>query len=141
MAIIKFGPERAIDEGADSEFDIPFIEAGEGAEQLDADAITAITATLSDIRTGDIINERELQAVLGENGGTMAVDGTLTLQLGPLDNIIRRTGAPRTNFLEQHRLVLIATYDRAGSDEPGQCPAEVHFYVREIAHMPSGESP
>lgn len=57
--------------------------AGLPAENLDA-----LTVTLYDEASEDIINSRERQSILNENGGTVDSSGNLTLRLDPADTPI-----------------------------------------------------
>lgn len=133
MAITHFDDDEAVNEESDSEYACTFHDAGAGAEQLDSDAITAIAATLSDVKTGAIINARDEQDVLNANGGTLATDGAFTLRLDADDNAIQGTGT--SPLFEQHRLTLEVTYNRTGGGI-GHLNHEVRFFVKKLADVP-----
>jgi predicted outer membrane repeat protein len=88
--------------------------------------MTAITATLRDTRTGTVINGRDEQNVLNDNGGALAADGTFTLSLGTADNVVVTPG--RVGELEEHTLSLQVTYNRVGGGE-GVLTHEVRMFV------------
>lgn len=50
--------------------------------------ISTVTLTLFDDLTEKFINSRNAQSVKDANGGILATDGTLTIQLQPADNAI-----------------------------------------------------
>lgn len=63
-------------------------------------SLATITVTLYDKTAGTIINGRNAQNVLDANNGVVATDGTLTLRLGPLDNVI--VGTPAVGATQLH---------------------------------------
>ena len=127
MAITKFLSEDAINEQSDSEYTCTFHDAGADAEQLDADAILTIVATLSAGST--VINDRDEEDVLNDNGGTLEDDGTFTLRLDSDDNaVVSSSAAPS---VEEHRLSLEVTYARTGGGI-GHLNHEVRFYVKKL---------
>lgn len=65
-------------------------------------AVESFTVTLSDQRTGDIINGREDQDILNANGSTVAVGGAFTLELAPADLVIIPEG--------EHKPILAALF-------------------------------
>ena len=66
---------------------ITFVLEDEDEVALSKAAISALTLTLTDSVTRRVINSRSSQSVLDANGGTVASNGTLTLNLSPSDNI------------------------------------------------------
>lgn len=123
-----FASSEAVPQGSDAQYSCVFVESAEGQAQLDGAAITAIAATLIDVTTQSIINNRSDQNVKDLNGGTLESDGTFTLQLGADDNIIHGSPAPRT---ERHRLSLAVTFNRTGGGQ-GTLNHDVYFYVRNL---------
>jgi len=69
--------------------------------QIAKTAIASIEITLVD-EFGNIINNRAGQTVLDANGGTVATDGTLTLYLSNLDNVMSSSEAD----VETHTLFV-----------------------------------
>lgn len=129
----RFGPEDAVDEGSNTEYSCTFQEAAIGQPALDTAAILTLVATLKNVATNGVINSRSVQNVLNANGGTV-IDGTFTLELTALDNIIVST-TPLPGGLEQHRLTLAATYSKTGGGT-GNLNHEVTFYVRNLVDRP-----
>lgn len=129
MAIKRFRANEAVNERSDAQYECAFVESSGAA--IDDAAIQTITATLSDVNTGTILNSRDGQNVKNANGGTLAADGTFTLQLGALDNTVHTATAE----LEEHRLVLEVTFTRAGGGT-GHLNHEVRFYIAALAHVP-----
>ena len=85
-------------------------------------ALITLTASLYDLLTNASINSRLAQSVLDANQGAVATDGTLTLRLGPLDNVIVGTTLA-TGKTETHCLQLNWTWNdgvsvRTGKSEP-----------------------
>lgn len=69
-------------------------------------SVSAIAATLRDVKSGRIINSRNSQNVLNANGGTMAVSGVFTLVLGTDDNV----AVAGSGDIQKRRLTLKVTY-------------------------------
>ena len=91
-----------------------------GTAIIKANIIT-LTVTLFDWVTSAAINSRNAQNVLDANNGTVVSDGTLTLRLGPLDNII--VGSPASGTKEIHCCVFKWTWHdgvatRTGESDP-----------------------
>lgn len=83
--------------------------------------IITLVCTLYDWATNAAINSRNAQSVLDTNNGIVASDGTLTLRLGPLDNVI--VGTPASGVIELHCAVFKWTWSdgvatRTGESEP-----------------------
>jgi hypothetical protein len=136
MPIRTFKASEAIPEQSDAEYTCTFHDAGPDAEAIVAASILTITATLSDVATGAIINNREDQDVLNANGGTLTSPGVFTLRLvGEVDNIIH-TASPSST--EKHRLTLKVTYQRPGPED-GFLNHEVIFYVLRLTDVPTPE--
>lgn len=89
----------------------------DGAAIAKASIIT-LTATLFDYATEAAINSRNDQNVLDANQGTVATDGTLTLRLGPLDNVI--VGTPATGKTETHCLEVTWTWNDGVATRTGK---------------------
>jgi hypothetical protein len=68
-----------------------------------ASAITSIALTLSDLKTGAIINGRNAQAALNANGVTLDDSGNLVWLMAPADNVIVAT---KRVSVEEHRAVF-----------------------------------
>lgn len=84
-------------------------------------AIITLTVTLYDYLTSTVINSRNAQTVLDANNGAVASNGTLTLRLGPLDNVI--VGTPASGAKEIHCCIFKWTFNdgvatRTGESEP-----------------------
>lgn len=79
--------------------------------------LATLTATLYDQRTGRVINSRSSQSVKDANGGTVAVNGTLTLLLLAADNPI--VGDTLPGGVERHVLRLAWTYSDGTNTIPG----------------------
>lgn len=134
MVPTSFQSTDAIPEESDAEYTCTFHDAGPDAEQLDSAAILSLTATLVDVSTNEIINGRNEQDVLNTNGGTLTSEGVFTLRLsGPDDNLV--ITERRSVRLEQHRLTLMATYNRVGGT--GYLNHEVTFFVRRLYDVPA----
>lgn len=58
-------------------------------------ALTTLTLTLYDERTGAILNLRNQQSVLNANGGAVDANGNLTMTLAVADNAIQNTDLKR----------------------------------------------
>lgn len=87
-----------------------------GTAITEANLVT-LTATLYDQRTGRTINSRSAQSVKDANGGTVAVNGTLTLILLAADNPIVGDTVP--GGVERHILRLAWTYSDGSNTIPG----------------------
>jgi hypothetical protein len=87
-----------------------------GTAITEANLVT-LTATLYDQRTGRVINSRSAQSVKDANGGTVAVNGTLTLILLAADNPIIGDTVP--GGVERHVLRLAWTYSDGSNTIPG----------------------
>lgn len=102
------GDAVVVQQGESSNVVISF-QGTDGADIVKANLIS-LTATLFDLRSNDVINSRDGQNVLDANNGTVATDGTLTLRLGPLDNVIVNTGTP-VGGNETHCVVFVWTWN------------------------------
>ena len=76
------------------------------SSQLNKAAILTLACTLTDVRTGQVINSRDGQSILDANGGSVGVDGDVDLILDPADNVIVTSGLS----LEEHRIELVWTW-------------------------------
>lgn len=103
MANVVDLPEVA-DEGEASLLTALFYDLS--GEQLDAQALISLTLTLQNEADASIINDRDDQTILNENGGSVAADGTLTLTLSELDNVI----VGNTRAKERHIATLKWSY-------------------------------
>lgn len=74
--------------------------------------LSYLKLTLWDKRTGSIINSRDAQSILNENGGSLSASGVLTLKLSPDDNAI----VGSFDF-EVHRGVILAKLSTGDQDE------------------------
>ena len=74
-------------------------------EVLDKASIQSLTLTLYDETTGDIINNRQNQNILDANGGTVAANGDLTLNLNGSDNVIVANTGQTENHIALTRWV------------------------------------
>jgi hypothetical protein len=69
-------------------------------------SMTTITLTLSDEKTGAIINSRDAQSILNVNGGAFhATSGLLSIIFTPADNVL-----VGTKPVERHRALVEFTY-------------------------------
>lgn len=57
-------------------------------QQLDKSMVNTLTVTQTVAFTDTIINARDDQSIFDENGGTVEMDGLVTLKLTPLDTAI-----------------------------------------------------
>lgn len=97
--------DAALTEGSSSVYGCTFVDAdGNG---INSGAITAITATLRDEASGAIVNTRNGQNVLNQNGGTLGTGGDFSLALTAADLAIQAGGLE----VQLRRLVLTVTYD------------------------------
>lgn len=80
------GHAAIFEEGASADIVATFKNMA-GTQLTEANIVT-LTLTLYDRATKAVINSRNAQDVKDANGGVLASDGTLTMKLGPLDNII-----------------------------------------------------
>jgi hypothetical protein len=73
---------------------------------IDGTAMTTLTLTLYDNRTGSIINSRSAQNVKNANGVTLAASGALTWTISTSDSVmVGRAGR------ERHTALFIGTWD------------------------------
>lgn len=91
---------------------------------LDPDQVTSILATLRDVTSNTILNSRNAQEVLDENGGTLT-EGLFELQFEEDDTAIIGIGN-----VEQRKLTL--DFRLAGG---GRVTREVTFYVRNFGDV------
>lgn len=77
------------------------VQFTDGATPIIKANLSSLKVTLFDKESATLINSRNDQDILDLNDGTVATDGTLTLRLGPSDNIIVNAGTP-VNGLEYH---------------------------------------
>lgn len=108
MSVKVFGTRDAVEELSGCRYRVRFVD-GSGAV-LDAGTILGIEATLTDVATDAIVNNRDAQNVLNENDGTLEAAGWFTLQLRAEDNAIVDTEA--TGRLHHRRLTLRVRYHR-----------------------------
>jgi hypothetical protein len=78
---------------------------------ITAASLTHLKFTLWELRSGEVINLRNAQSILNENGGSMSAN-TLTLKLSAADMVI--VGARR---IETHRGLIEAKLDTGDQDE------------------------
>jgi len=116
-----------IDEGESSNIIIQFTNGGVAIAKNN---LTTLKVTLFDRASSTLINARNLQDVLDANNGAVATDGTLTLRLGPLDNIVVSTAMP-IGGLEEHIARFTWTWNDGISTRTGQ--EEVAFDVKKLA--------
>lgn len=112
------------EEGKDDFIEIDLVD--EEAEAIEDVAVTAITATLRSLDTGEDINDRDAQDVRGVNGGTLT-DGTFRLELSG-DGDLAADSGPRT--LQKRELTLLVTHS-AGK----VLPLVVRFELRAFADV------
>jgi hypothetical protein len=99
--------DRIINEGSTRTYKITLLDS-DGETPIPSADVTSILATLYDIETGGIINDREDQSIKNENNGTYhATSGLLTLTLQADDNTVV-TERPHGER-ERHRLELVVT--------------------------------
>lgn len=72
----------------------------DGEDAIEKTLLTSFKLTLFDEATGSIINSRNDQSVLDENGGLVDSNGNFNIVLGTLDNVI--VGSPAVGELEAH---------------------------------------
>lgn len=116
-----------IDEGESSNIIVQFTNGGVAIAKNN---LTTLKVTLFDRATSTLINARNLQDVLDANNGAVATDGTLTLRLGPLDNIVVDATTP-IGGLEEHIARFTWTWNDSISTRTGQ--EEVAFDVKKLA--------
>lgn len=91
--------------------DLPIVKAN----------INALTLTLYDMATLGLINSRDNQNILDTNGGSLhATDGTLTIELSPLDMVIVSALNPPPRY-EHHVARIEWTYN---TTRKGSCDIE-----------------
>lgn len=122
MAVKQFGPDSAINEGSSAQYSCTFNDPT--GMPINSAAVSAIKATLADFRTGQTINSRNDQSVLGANGGTLGLNGAFTLVLGAADTV-----AIGTQALQVRRLTLKVTYTT------GVLTHEVQFHIQSLVHI------
>lgn len=135
-SLTTFGPMKAVPELTGATYAVTFID-GSGAA-LDADAITAIACTLTDVASGEPVNSREAQDVHNANDGVLASDGTFTLSLRAADHAIADS-TPEARSYVHRRLTLRVTYTRADSVSD-TLHHQVEYLVRALADVPMGEA-
>ena len=116
-----------VDAGESSNIVVQFTDNGVA---IIKNNLASLKVTLFDKVTSTLINARNLQDVLDANDGVVAADGTLTLRLGPSDNIIVGTDLP-DEFLEDHIARFTWTWNDGVATRTGQ--EEVAFDVRKLA--------
>lgn len=99
--------------------------ASETGAGVPADELTAITLTLYDKETDAIINSRDAQDVLNENGVTIDEAGLLEWTLTPDDNVILGDGD------EIH--VALFEYEYEDGKKGNH---EVEFFVQAVERVP-----
>lgn len=123
-----FGTHDAVNEGNTATYRCTLFD--ESGRRLQANAITAITATLTDVKTDTIVNSRDSQDVLNANGGTLDSNGRFELILGAADNVIV------TGTHKNHKRHLLLTITYTGEDLLSHpLTHEVIFYVRNLANI------
>lgn len=75
--------------------------------QLEKASITDLELTLYNESDNTVINSRNSQDVLDNNGGSMVTDGSFTIKLQPLDNIIVDTVNVLADQTETHLIKLV----------------------------------
>ena len=83
--------------------------------------ITSLILTLYDLKTSATINDRLDQNMIDLNDGSVATNGTLTVRLGPLDNVI--VGTVPASKTESHVVQIAYTWNdgvgvRTGKSDP-----------------------
>lgn len=90
-----------VEAGESSVLTVVFNNTATPVVQLTKALLLTLNATLTDT-SGTVINDRLFQSVKDANNGTVVTDGTLTLKLTPLDNIVIGTlehGATESHYL------------------------------------------
>lgn len=95
---------------------------------IDSNAITAISATIKDAATGDVVS-RNAQNVKNANGGTLGTEGAFTLRL-TADDTALRTGEEQRQEYVKRILLLVVTFTQADAITPGTLRHEVTFYIQ-----------
>jgi hypothetical protein len=131
MPAKQYSSGNPFDEGNAAVVLATFFDAADNPPPLDKAAIVSILATLKTATTGVVINERLDQDVLDDNDGTVALNGTLTLRLSGLNDMII---VDSTQSLEQHRLTLVVTYNKTGGGTD-QITQEILFWVKNSAEI------
>ena len=110
-------------EGTSSLVEAQFVDRA--GENVDLEAFSTLTCTLTNAIDGSVINSRSSQSILNANDGTVSDTGYLVLKLGPADNVIV-SGA--TEKGEVHFLQLDWTYTDTDTD-PMTGQANFQFIV------------
>lgn len=86
-----------------------------------------LTLTLYDVATGTIINNRNHVSIRDANGGTVSIDGLLTLQLDPADTVIV------TPASSQERHIALLEWTWSGGTKTGRY--ELEMLVNNLAQV------
>lgn len=121
MPSTTFAKSVAIEEGTTALYTCTLTDPSGAA--INPVAVSAITATLIDQRTGTVINSRSAQSVLNTNGGTLAAGAVFTLVLSAADTAAT---AGDTSAYHPRLLTLKVTY------ADGTINHEVLFWVQNL---------
>jgi len=102
------GNENFVQEGESANITATFEFEG---TSFDKAAVLSLVGTLYDLENKTYINSRNAQDILDANNGTLATDGTLTLRLGPTDNVIVDTTNTPQGSVEVHVLRVKWTWN------------------------------
>lgn len=97
---------------------------------INGGVIDALTATLFDLKSGDILNGRDHVDAIADMAATISALGELVVQLEPDDNVI----VDDSKSTEQHVLMLEWEWTAPGGQKEGK--AEVVFTVRNFTKVP-----
>ena len=97
---------------------------------LDEEGFKPVTLTLLlyDAATGEVINDRNRQSILDENGGEVTAAGALTLELSPDDNEI-------IGSLREERHIALLEWSWESASRKGK--HEIHITVRNLDNVPA----
>ena len=93
--------------------------------------LTTLTVTIHDVATGTIINDREQQDALNDNGVTVNTDGELVFDMEADDMAIVSTTIAE-GAIEEHCLLFEWTYN--SGDKAGK--HRVVLLVKSLDHVP-----
>lgn len=108
-----------------------------GGTQFNKAGIITLLFTLYEPKSNTVLNNRDEQNVKDLNGGHLATDGVLTLELDAADNVIvDADGQLESGQAEQHIARLKWTWNDGDSVRTGL--EELSFYVEKLAVPTNG---
>jgi hypothetical protein len=117
-----------VPEGATRVLTLTFLD--EFDAPIGSATLTTLKLTLYEEVTKAIINSRTHQSILGVNGGSVSAGGVLTLNLGALDNVVKRVA---DGSVETHVALLEYTWDTGTKANL----VEIYFPVGNVVLVPA----